>query len=406
MELDEDGSLRVLDAETWRARLRAGPQPAPFTHPEDLGPSPREAVVARHRREAERAAARGQWFAAAFHWDYVIAARPAEWRPHAGRAQAHRGLGHWDRAVADYEKALALGAGWEPERASELGDCYRRWGETQRKQGEGKRAEESYRKAVGLFDTLAKKHPLVAEHPAADYWVKLAHSYWQLGWLLVAERRFPEAEKSFREALKVFEELQARFHPGREGWYRQEWAEGHMYLGRLLEAAGRPGEAEQAYRQAASLYQKLAVDFPEMPEYRVRRGNSQNALAWLYATGPTGVRAPDKALPLARQAVQSAPKNRSFCRTLGVVYYRLGQFTEAKETIRRGLEDHRAQGTAHELFFLAMSHYRLGERDKARDCYERAVRWQKQAQLSGAQVEELNAFRAEALALMGENRER
>jgi WD40 repeat protein/tetratricopeptide (TPR) repeat protein/tRNA A-37 threonylcarbamoyl transferase component Bud32 len=319
-------------------------------------------------------------------------------------ARAHRGLGHWDRAVADYEKAL--GAAWEPELARELGDCYRRWGEIQEKQGKLEGAEEAYRKAIRLFDALARKQPLVPEEPGSSYRTNLGHTYWQLGGLLGDRKRFPEAEECFREALKVLEELEARFPSGRKGWYRQEVAESHTLLGRLLAATGKPCEAEQAYRQAVSRYQKLTAEFPEMPDYRVRLGRGQNSLAWLYVTGPTGVRAPDKALPLAREAAQGAPKDRSFRLTLGVAYYRLGQFTEAKETIRRSLDDHKARGTASELFFLAMSHYRLGERDKARGCYERAVRWQEQAKLSGAQTQELNAFRAEALALMGESRER
>ena len=59
------------------------------------------------------------------------------------------------------------------------------------------------------------------------------------------------------------------------------------------------------------------------------------------------------------------------------------------------------QSGAYDLYVLAMCHYRMGDAARAKDCFDRAVRWQQQATLRPAQVEELNAFQAEAAELLG-----
>jgi tetratricopeptide (TPR) repeat protein len=122
-----------------------------------------------------------------------------------------------------------------------------------------------------------------------------------------------------------------------------------------------------------------------------------NSLAWLYVTGPEKLRDPNQALPLAQKAVRIAPENSNYRNTLGVVYYRLGQWDAAVETFERN-----SNNNAHDLFFLAMCYEHLGEPTKARQRYHRALQWwQSQGALMPPdEVEELNAFRAEAAALL------
>ena len=58
---------------------------------------------------------------------------------------------------------------------------------------------------------------------------------------------------------------------------------------------------------------------------------------------------------------------------------------------------------AFDLYFMAMSHHRLGETARARDYYDCAVRWAEAAMRppQGRDLEELAAFRAETEELLG-----
>ena len=64
------------------------------------------------------------------------------------------------------------------------------------------------------------------------------------------------------------------------------------------------------------------------------------------------------------------------------------------------LDDDPKGGNAFQWFFLAMAHWRLGEKDRARQWYDRAVAWMdRHAPNDG----NLRSFRAEAAELLGLN---
>jgi serine/threonine protein kinase/WD40 repeat protein len=151
-------------------------------------------------------------------------------------------------------------------------------------------------------------------------------------------------------------------------------------------------------------YAKAVEDLNRALELKLgskqEEANASNSLAWIRVAGPVEFRDPDKALPLAQKAVELAPNSRAYCHTLGVVNYRLGQYKEAVEALERGVKNNKDQATAFDLYFLAMCHHGLGDAAKAKDCYDQAVAWQKQAKLTPQQVEELSVFRADAEALL------
>src|SRR5205085_2290984 len=119
-------------------------------------------------------------------------------------------------------------------------------------------------------------------------------------------------------------------------------------------------------------------------------------------TAPDALRDGKTALPLAEKAVRLASGNLAYRNTLGMAYYRGGRYREAVETLRPNLERQGDSNLAIVLYFLAMSHHRLGEPARARDCCDFASRWaQSQRGLGHAEPEELTASRTEAEALLG-----
>jgi serine/threonine protein kinase/WD40 repeat protein len=124
-----------------------------------------------------------------------------------------------------------------------------------------------------------------------------------------------------------------------------------------------------------------------------------NDEAWRLVTGPAGERDPARALQLIQEALKLQPNEPFFLNTLGVVQYRNGQYKEAAATLEKSLAAGKGQSDAFDLFFLAMCHGKLGEPDKAKDCFDRAVQWvAAQKDLQTEYIEELKAFRAEAEA--------
>jgi tetratricopeptide (TPR) repeat protein len=122
-----------------------------------------------------------------------------------------------------------------------------------------------------------------------------------------------------------------------------------------------------------------------------------NGGAWDYAAGPEAERDPERALPLAEKAVELAPTESMYRNTLGVVLYRLGRYADARAALEKSLELGKGDWDAFDLFFLAMCHHHLGDAAKAKECFDRAVKWTAaQKNLSAQYVEELRAFRAEA----------
>jgi tetratricopeptide (TPR) repeat protein len=104
-------------------------------------------------------------------------------------------------------------------------------------------------------------------------------------------------------------------------------------------------------------------------------GVASNALAWTYVMAPEPLRDMDAALMAAEKAVALAPGDASHRNTLGAVYYRVGRYRDAVEALRPNLRDQQDLALAFDLYFMAMSHHQLGNRDRARDCFDLAQRW-------------------------------
>jgi serine/threonine protein kinase/WD40 repeat protein len=132
-----------------------------------------------------------------------------------------------------------------------------------------------------------------------------------------------------------------------------------------------------------------------------------NELAWDYLMAPEALRDVRAAVPLAEKAVRLESRNADYRNTLGVAYYRARRYREAVEILRANIQKQEDRILAYDLYFLAMSHHRLGETARGRDFYDWAVRWvSMQPDLNGLYREELTEIRAEAEELLGIDRKR
>ncbi|CAN5320849.1 hypothetical protein BH10PLA2_BH10PLA2_04370 [soil metagenome] len=151
---------------------------------------------------------------------------------------------------------------------------------------------------------------------------------------------------------------------------------------------------EEIARQAIEQYRRDVEATPN-------DARACNNLAWVYLTAPPALRDVKAALPLAENAVRLAAGSTTYLNTLGLAYYRAGRYREAVAILRPNFDKQDDQELGFDLYFLAMSHHRLGETARARDYLTWAVRWTKSQQGPGAaQKEELKQLRAEAEELL------
>jgi WD40 repeat protein/serine/threonine protein kinase/tetratricopeptide (TPR) repeat protein len=150
-------------------------------------------------------------------------------------------------------------------------------------------------------------------------------------------------------------------------------------------------QATEAKDPAASL-----LDLRHAAAIDPKHAMANNNLAWLLVTGPKELRNVKEALTHARAAV-ARDDQQMYVNTLGVALYRNELYSEAVPILEKSLAAGRGQTDGFDLFFLAMCHARLGDPTKARDCFDRAVKWvDGQKNLPATWAEELKSFRAEA----------
>jgi WD40 repeat protein len=157
------------------------------------------------------------------------------------------------------------------------------------------------------------------------------------------------------------------------------------------------------------LYEPLIADLetmlarqPDQPRIGEMLARFLNTCAWRLATAPEPTRDPQRAISLARRAVELRPKAAIYLNTLGVALHRAGRYPEAIATLEKSLAAGRGQTDAFDLFFLAMARFEVGQIDRARADFDRAVKWRRDhpnlAQPGWSA--ELDAFQAEARALL------
>jgi tetratricopeptide (TPR) repeat protein len=167
--------------------------------------------------------------------------------------------------------------------------------------------------------------------------------------------------------------------------------------------ASRGGAFERLnqYDLAIADFEAALARDPDQQMARLHLVLCCNARAQELATGPESARDPQRVVFLVRRAIELSPGQSLSLNSLGVAQYRAGRYAEAITTLEQSLAAGAGRSDAFDLFFLAMAHHRLGHREEARRCLDRATAWLAHPPaLTPVQLNELASYRTEAEAVL------
>jgi len=299
-------------------------------------------------------------FAARWHLDRLIAAAgpDAGWFAFARRARTWTAEDRFDRAEADYARALELAS---PEQLL----CWYR-----------------HRAAACQGDK---------RWPAALWYLNRVIASAPADWHLYADRAAVWGQlgkEGEREA-----DLDRAVRGGADSDFLVQRAEEHF-------ARGQWEKAATAYTQAAERgpcspvawhhhalvrlklddregYRKLCATFLERLDRTSPKPNLGVAInvAWVCALGPDAVGDYARLVALAELVVSEAPDpvKHALLNTLGAILYRAGQYKEAVARLNEGIALDKGEASMQDFLFLAMAQHRLGETGEARKTLARIV---------------------------------
>jgi tetratricopeptide (TPR) repeat protein len=269
-----------------------------------------------------------------------------------------------------------------------LADAYFGVANSLRVLGLREEARQAYGKTVAIRTLFIDRHPEYAMARAFRAEAQAAR-----GLLFAEEGRIAEAEVDLRQALET------RLPP--KNLYLNVFHRPTVRSarGNVLWAAQRRDAAAEEFRQAEA-------DWRLGPKTPLQ----DNEFAWFLATCPAPqFRNAREAVALAQRAVQGIPEGDPWKvfglvdrrpgnvrRTLGVALYRTGDWRAAAEALHKGAAL-RAGGDSSDWYFLAMAYQQMGEKDEARRCYDKAVKWM---EMNRPRDPELLRFRAEAATVL------
>ena len=223
----------------------------------------------------------------------------------------------------------------------------------------------------------------------------MAGDYLNLAEVLQRAGNFTEAEQSYRRSQELFEALVTDFPAVLH--YQQYMAECRRGLARLLQQQGRVTEALPVLRKGHELYRRLADESQQSPAFRRWLAEVRADLVWLlvidFGLDHRGV---TEAIRLAEQSVVEDPSQSRPHEMLAAARYRAGNFAGAVASMNKSLELEPRENA--DLFWLALAYGRLGDKERARSYYDRAVGW---VDANASRDRQLARLRAEAAALLG-----
>jgi serine/threonine protein kinase/tetratricopeptide (TPR) repeat protein len=367
--------------------------------------------------------------------DGPVGAAAGTWRSFADRARAHVVLGEWDKAAENYAKVLEhIQYDRDPASRHEAGKLYRELADTQQALAGRQKAEKAYRQSIALLEQLVSDYPnlsvyqndlarslanwatsvanaveraqarqllekaiqvqqaaLKIKPQDVIYRKRLANYYWDLANTLVPLAQHAEAAKVAEELIQLFP----------ADWYD------HQKAASILRACARLAAKEPKYSdlERASLARTYSDRARELGGETIKRipdtndPDIWNQRAWSLVAGPEPLLWDGElAVALAKKAVERAPHNGTIVNTLGMAYYRAGNWKTAIDTLKEAEELGNWQNFGYDAFFLAMACWKSADKESARKWYAAAQRWM---ETNAPKNEELLRFRAEAADLLG-----
>jgi serine/threonine protein kinase/Flp pilus assembly protein TadD len=269
----------------------------------------------------------------------------------------------------------------------DLGATHINLGWVLRNQGRSSKAADEFGRGLACYTRATRDWP-----GDTSYQRHLATCGNCLGLIWFEGGKRSEAAKQCRKALDLLRTLQAKAPAAHE--IQDDMTDVLLRLGDVLHAEGKREEAAQHYRDLRSLMEKMLARSPEA-------ASLNRELAWfLVVCADNTFHDPARAVALAQKAVADSPENPEFLNTLGMAQYRHDQWQAAVATLNKTKEFRRKLGQKSEpgdWFFLAMAHWRLGDKKAARDCYDRAMELLNRYEYPPS---EASRWRAEAAALL------
>jgi tetratricopeptide (TPR) repeat protein len=220
---------------------------------------------------------------------------------------------------------------------------------------------------IALFDQKKVDEAVACYRKSIELDAKRATAHNNLGYALRTQGRLDEAIACYKRAIEL----------------APKYVKAHRNLGFALQAQGKLGEA------IACIKEVVEIDPGAV---------SNNHLAWLLVSCPEPqFRDAPQAVKLAKRAVELGPDVGHYWCTLGVAHYRAGDWRAAATALEKARMLNGATFLSFDAFFLAMSHWRLGNQEAARRWYDQAIEWMDKYM---PQDEELRRFRAEAAELL------
>jgi tetratricopeptide (TPR) repeat protein len=333
------------------------------------------------------------------------AANASAWH---SRGAAREKLGQYEKALADYSKALQIDPRFTPAWI-DRGNLRARRGLAVEAVTDLTRAIELEPKNAVAWATRGSAYGILRrpDKALADYstavrldpryapaWTSRGNAHVRLGQLNAALA-------DYARAIEVNPaDFQTWYNRGVVHLRLQQWQEAVRANDRAIALNPRSAAAwgDRGIAHAAVGHcDEAFADFSKALQLDPKNAGANNAFAWLLANHPDPEkRDSQRAVRLARQAVELAAENGYYWSTLGAAYYRAGAWKEALTAMEKSTRL-RKSASGFQWFFLAMAHHQLGHSEEARKYHDRAVQWmQKHLPDNG----DLRRLRAEAAALL------